>query len=1295
MRCALAAAFALGVVIPSMAQRAKTKADTLDNLAFAKPETRLTAINERILPGAGFRASVADSRTMSALAAFLDAEGAGWHAVFDRVSGRPSLLEGRGIPWIPGTANSLTRTGPGLAPGGPLNNVPVSVVADKALDFIRNNPDMLGVQPGDLRLISSASGPLAGYLYFVDFQWTYHGIPVEKAHVVFRLNHGNLVQVGEEHIDDSIRALDPRPTIDRETAWQILWGYVGRFGPGDEILEPGRLIVIPVSTPEALAGESIQPGTGLHYRLVYLLEFRRKGVMGTWEARVDAHTGEIVAFVDANKYGSVHGGVYPGDHPMAEVDRPLPFVDLGNGQYADGGGLFEGQSATSALSGKYVKISDMCGDISNTTATGDLDFGSGEGTDCDTPGFGGPGNTHAARTQYYQVNLIKMKALTYLPDNKWLAGQLTDNVNIDQTCNAYWDGSALNFFKSGGGCSNTGELPGVSLHEWGHGLDSNDGNGSSPDNGTGETYGDFTAVLQTHSSCVGNGFQSSNCSGYGDACNDCSGVRDIDWGKHHDQQPATTTMMSDYNGFHCSTDPTYPGPCGYEGHCESAISSQALWDLATRDLPDAGMDQATAWQLVDRLWYLSRPSATAAYTCTGKDVSSGCGSGSLFSVFRVVDDADGNLANGTPHAAAIYAAFNRHGIACDDVNNGDQAGYCPELVKPVISVVPGNSTAQVTWGAVQDAQSYEVFRNETGCDAGYTRVGRVDSPATGFTDASVINGLAYYYRVQAIASTGDGACRSAMSDCFEATPQSCAGSVVLDRLTYNCDDTIRIFVMDSDLTGAGSQDVTIWSDLETTPETVTLTETPADSGRFMGTIRTSTSTESGDGAVGVANGTVITARYEDASACGTPGVSAEATAVADCLAPTITNVQVTPFGLAAVIRWTTSEPTTGHVSYGPASPETPSAEDKLGTSHSVKISGLSTCTDYVFTVASTDTSGNETLDTNGGDLYGFTTLDLAKMGQASTDVPKTIPDNDSHGVYSTLNVDSAYTVSHVTVTVNIKHPYDGDLAITLMHPDGSWVRLAMTEGGPGHDYQNTTFDDDASTPISEGQPPFSGTFAPVSPLEAFSGKPASGQWRLYVHDLGRGDVGTLLNWSLTLTEDVPCSDALRALPGADQVSGLAPMTVHFTGSALHGTPPYTYTWAFGDGQTQSGENVTHTYTAGGSYTVGLTVTDGAGHSASNTMAVNAASTIDPPAITSVSKAGAPFRLKIYGTNFHEGCVVKINGEAVPQVKFKNEGNLVAKKGAALKAMVPKGTQVMITVVNTDDGGVSGAFPFSW
>ena len=88
-------------------------------------------------------------------------------------------------------------------------------------------------------------------------------------------------------------------------------------------------------------------------------------------------------------------------------------------------------------------------------------------------------------------------------------------------------------------------------------------------------------------------------------------------------------------------------------------------------------------------------------------------------------------------------------------------------------------------------------------------------------------------------------------------------------------------------------------------------------------------------------------------------------------------------------------------------------------------------------------------------------------------------------------------------------------------------------------------------------------------------------------------------------------------------------------------------------------------------------------------------TITPPAISSVAKAGNPFRLKVYGTNFHQGCTVKVNGTAVPQTLLKNSGFLIAKGGGALKAMVPRGTSVWVTVTNNDDGGISVPFSFSW
>ncbi|MFB6838523.1 ThuA domain-containing protein [Streptomyces sp. NPDC056361] len=66
-------------------------------------------------------------------------------------------------------------------------------------------------------------------------------------------------------------------------------------------------------------------------------------------------------------------------------------------------------------------------------------------------------------------------------------------------------------------------------------------------------------------------------------------------------------------------------------------------------------------------------------------------------------------------------------------------------------------------------------------------------------------------------------------------------------------------------------------------------------------------------------------------------------------------------------------------------------------------------------------------------------------------------------------------------------------------------------------------------------------------------------------------------------------------------SGQAPLQVTFS-SAGTADPDagdvLTYAWDFGDGSTGTGQNPTHTYTANGTYTARLTVTDGGGKSAS-------------------------------------------------------------------------------------------------
>ena len=68
-------------------------------------------------------------------------------------------------------------------------------------------------------------------------------------------------------------------------------------------------------------------------------------------------------------------------------------------------------------------------------------------------------------------------ARSHLPSNSWLGKKLVVKVNINDSCNALWRGN-INLYRRGNGCSNTGELAGVINHEWGHGLDDNDVEGS-------------------------------------------------------------------------------------------------------------------------------------------------------------------------------------------------------------------------------------------------------------------------------------------------------------------------------------------------------------------------------------------------------------------------------------------------------------------------------------------------------------------------------------------------------------------------------------------------------------------------------------------------------------------------------------------------------------------------------------------------------------------------------------------------------------------------------------------------
>ncbi len=372
-----------------------------------------------------------------------------------------------------------------------------------------------------------------------------------------------------------------------------------------------------------------------------------------------------------------------------------------------------------------------------------------------------------------------------------------------------------------------------------------------------------------------------------------------------------------------------------------------------------------------------------------------------------------------------------------------------------------------------------------------------------------------------VPNTGDATDQDFALVCYNCA--TCAGALSTDHPTYTCSSTIHITLGDSDLTGLGTHLVTIRSATEATPENVMLSESPANSGVFVGTFPTTGAAPAhGDGSISVSHGDTVTLGYLDASACGTPNITVELTAGIDCQPPVIANVHASNVtGNSASILWDTTEPASSGITYGAAPPPpgiSPPPLPALTTSHAFPATGLAECTEYMYSVASSDAAGNTASDDNGGLYYTFATGVNAQPTYPYVGTPVDIPDANLTGAFASIDVADSKTIFDLNVTIgSLTHTYDGDITLYLIGPDNTVVMLSNKNGANGDNYTDTVFDDSASAPIAGGAAPFTGTFTPEAPLSAFTGKNSAGTWKLHVVDDTPADVGTIDDFSMTMT----------------------------------------------------------------------------------------------------------------------------------------------------------------------------------
>jgi hypothetical protein len=500
---------------------------------------------------------------------FLAALGGTWELDVDPVLGTLRSLRGSGIPFA-----IAGRSGPELERA--------------ALALIDEHRDLFGTDE-----LVPAGAVLDPELWSITFAQRHRGLPVIGGHLGLAISHGRLVLIQGTTFPVDDLATTPAIDLPRALA-AVRTVLVPTRGDRDA----GQLVILPVRWPGAV-----------RYHLAWEITAWRGPTQAV--VHVDARDGRVLSGYDANRYD--YAGVatnHVDERTVGDdvVALPAAHLRLRSARgiattNADGGFAFRGEAGplivTSNLLGAYVDVKNLAGP--NASFAGMMRP--------DAPyvlEWTESRSTPEERDVFRAVNTTNRFVATVFPDLGWLARPLVANVNHKRTCNAYWNGSSINFFAAGSGCNNTGRIFDVVAHEWGHGLDAH-APGGALDGALGEFIGDLVSFIQTHSPLLAPGFFT-----------DGRPVRDLE-------------------------DPAYEcyDPKKREVHAAGHLLGVVVWDILT-DLDRLGLRGEPLKRL------LLRPIAIAQTRAQ------------WYGAMLAVDDDDGNLANGTPHECLIYAQFKAH-----------------------------------------------------------------------------------------------------------------------------------------------------------------------------------------------------------------------------------------------------------------------------------------------------------------------------------------------------------------------------------------------------------------------------------------------------------------------------------------------------------------------------------------------------------------------------------------------------------------------------------------------------------
>lgn len=309
---------------------------------------------------------------------------------------------------------------------------------------------------------------------------------------------GRLLAVRERNVPGSVDGSEP--TVDRVTAQAAALDRARSAGAPASAAAGAPTLEVFVGPERAgrLAWRvRVEDGslTAPWARDLWVAALGEPAILADREAIFHTHSGPVTANVwEASPLGASPAQPLPDAFVVRNGNDADSVVSAADGSYAFPTGSGAAQ-LTAGPRGPHSVVENVAGNEIEVTASG-------------SPGTPIPlalaaaGDDELAQTSAFAaINQIRALVDPFLPAGA--LAELPTRVNINSSCNAFWNGRSVNFFRAGDGCVNTAYSD-VAMHEYGHAVDA--AIGGIVDGGYSEGFGDALDIIGTRQFCVGRDF---------------------------------------------------------------------------------------------------------------------------------------------------------------------------------------------------------------------------------------------------------------------------------------------------------------------------------------------------------------------------------------------------------------------------------------------------------------------------------------------------------------------------------------------------------------------------------------------------------------------------------------------------------------------------------------------------------------------------------------------------------------------------------------------------------------------